>query len=135
MMSAREANDQKLRVVDELRDFDVELAATTPTIDFPDAGSPEFHGWDRHDVHADLGTSWIDAAGVRRAKLLCSKKSGQLFVSTGIVRPLGERRPGERCLAPMRPARNGGAITSFWPAFVDLDRAIDVVPAWRTART
>jgi hypothetical protein len=112
------------RVVDELRDFDFELPLATPTIDFPDASSPEYAGWDRHDVYVDLERSWVDAAGVRWVNLLCSRKSGVLFVTVGVTRPLSERRPGERCLAPTRPrsSRRDARLVAFWPCFVDLER-------------
>ncbi len=112
-----------VRVVDELRDFDVDLPGSTPTIDFPDARAPEFGGWDRHGIHADPDKAWQDDGGVRWVNLLCARRSGQLFVATGRLLPLSQRRPGERCLVPIRttPSEHHGML-QFWPCFRDLER-------------
>jgi hypothetical protein len=111
-----------VRMVDELRDFDVDLPASTLSVDFPAADSPDFARWDRHDVFVDLDKTWEDAAGDRWTHLLCARRSGELFVSSGRVRPLSERRPGERCLAPVRLAAEArGRVQRFWPCFVELD--------------
>ena len=115
-----------IRLVDVLRDFDVDLPVGTATIDYPDLDAPAFSRWDRHDVFVDLSKAWQDAAGQRWTNLLCARRSGELFVSVGRVRLLEARRPGERCLAPVRAgpdARSG--MQRFWPCFVELDLPLE----------
>ena len=119
-----------IRLVDELRDFDVDLPAGTDTIDFPDTDAPAFARWDRHDVFVDPSKTWADAGGARWTQLLCSRRSGELFVTVGCVRPLSARRPGERCLAPVRAAPDARTgLQRFWPCFVELDRLLLAAPS------
>ncbi len=110
-----------VRVVDELRDFDVDIPADSPSIDFPDTRSRDYYGWDRHGIHSDLDKAWCDAEGAHWASLLCSRKSGAVFMTVERVRPVSERRPGERCLVVVRSPRvDGHGPQQFWPCFVEL---------------
>ena len=115
--------DDTVRVVDELRDLDVELPGETLTIDFParvpSAAQPR---WDRQGVECDLANAWADASGHRWARVTCWRKGGA-HVGSARVRPLSERRPGERCYMPVREAREDGkGVAQFWPCFVEMAR-------------